>query len=57
MYFIYAITGLAGGVLTVCCTLAAVISAKFANRVDETTLNRVAGLVLILVSAASLLLS
>ena len=48
---------LPGLVVTVTCTLAAMISAKFANRVDEKTLNRAAGLVLILVSVASLLLS
>ena len=46
-----------GILVTACCTLAAVISAKFANRVNETTLNRTAGLVLILVSLASLLVS
>ena len=48
---------LPGLVVTSCCTLAAVISAKFANRVEEKTLNLVAGLVLVLVSVASLLLS
>ena len=48
---------LPGLVVTIACTLAAMISAKFANRVDEKTLNRVAGLVLILVSVASLILS
>ena len=46
-----------GLIVTVSCTLAAVVSAKFANQVDERTLNRTAGLVLILVSLASLLLS
>lgn len=46
-----------GLIVTLACTLGAVASAKFANRVDEKTLNRTAGLVLILVSAASLLLS
>lgn len=46
-----------GLVVTVCCTLAAMISARFANRVEEKTLNRAAGLVLILVSVASLILS
>lgn len=44
-------------IVTVACTLGAVVSARFANRVDEKTLNRTAGLVLILVSVASLLLS
>lgn len=48
---------LPGLVVTIACTLAAMISAKFANRVDERTLNRAAGLVLILVSVASLILS
>lgn len=37
--------------------LGAVGSAKFANTVEEKTLNRTAGLVLILVSVVSLLLS
>lgn len=46
-----------GLIVTVACTLGAVVSARFANRVDEKTLNRAAGLVLILVSVASLLLS
>ena len=46
-----------GLIVTICCTLAAVISAKFANRVEEKTLNRCAGLVLILVSLASLIVS
>ena len=46
-----------GLVVTVCCTLAAMISARFANQMEEKTLNRAAGLVLILVSAASLILS
>lgn len=48
---------LPGLIVTVSCTLAAVVSAKFANQVDERTLNRTAGLVLILVSLVSLLLS
>lgn len=48
---------LPGLIVTVACTLGAVVSAKFANNVDEKTLNRTAGLVLILVSLASLLLS
>ena len=48
---------LPGLIVTVACTLAAVVSAKFANKVDEKTLNRSAGLVLILVSLASLVLS
>ncbi len=48
---------LPGIVMTAVCTLAALISAKFANRVKETTLNRCAGLVLILVSLVSLVLS
>ena len=46
-----------GIVVTVTCTLSAVLSAKFANRVNERTLNYVAGIVLILVSVASLVLS
>ena len=46
-----------GIVVTVMCTLGAVGSAKFANKVDEKMLNRVAGLVLILVSIVSWVLS
>lgn len=46
-----------GLIVTAACTIGAVYSAKFANRVQEKTLNRAAGLVLILVSGAALLLS
>ena len=40
-------------VVTVCCTVSAVISARFANKVDEKTVNRCAALVLVLVSVVS----
>lgn len=46
-----------GVVVTVMCTIGAVGSAKFANKVEEKTLNRAAGVVLLLVSVVSLLLS
>ena len=42
-------------VITVACTVGAVYSAKFANRVDEKIMSRCAGIVLILVSAVSFL--
>lgn len=44
-------------VVTVMCTIGAVGSAKFANTVDEKILNRSAGIVLILVSVVSWVLS
>lgn len=44
-------------IVTVMCTIGAVFLAKFANKVDEKLLNRSAGVVLILVSVASWLLS
>ena len=44
-------------IVTVCCTASAVISAKFANKVAEKTVNRCAGVVLILVSIVSWVLS
>ena len=44
-------------VVTVMCTIGAVGSSKFANKVEEKTLNRAAGAVLLLVSVVSLLLS
>ncbi len=44
-------------VVTVTCTLAAVCSARFANKVSEKLLSRCAGVVLILVSLVSLALS
>ena len=44
-------------VITVTCTIAAIVSSKFANKVEEKTLNRVAGVVLIVVSVLSLVLS
>ena len=47
----------AGIVVTAACTIGAVVSARFANRVEEKTLNRTAGIVLLLVSVVSLLLS
>ncbi len=43
-------------VMTLSCTLGAVVSSKFANKVSDTTMNRAAAIVLILVSVASLLL-
>ena len=42
-------------VMTASCTLGAVVSSRFANKVDDTTMNRAAAIVLILVSIASLL--
>ena len=42
-----------GIVVTVMCTIGAVGSARFANKVEEKILNRTAGIVLILVSAVS----
>ena len=45
-----------GIVVTVVCTAAAVVSAQFANRVSERTLNISTGIVLILVSVLSLVL-
>ena len=44
-------------VMTVACTIGAIGSSKFANKVEEKTLNRAAGAVLLLVSVVSLLLS
>ena len=44
-------------VMTVACTVGAVGSSRFANKVEEKTLNRAAGVVLLLVSVVSLLLS
>ena len=44
-------------VMTVACTIGAIGSSKFANKVEEKTLNRAAGVVLLLVSVVSLLLS
>ena len=44
-------------VVTVMCTIGAVGSSKFANKVGEKTLNRSAGVVLLVVSVVSLLLS
>lgn len=44
-------------VITASCTLGAVVSARFANRVNETVMNRCAGVVLIIVSIISLILS
>lgn len=46
-----------GIVVTVMCTVGAVGSARFANKVEEKVLNRVAGIVLVLVSVVSLILS
>ena len=43
-------------VMTLACTLGAVVSSRFANKVSDTTMNRVAAIVLILVSVLSLLL-
>ncbi len=45
-----------GIVVTVMCTIGAVGSARFANQVEEKTLNRTAGTVLLLVSVVSLIL-
>ena len=44
-------------VMTVACTIGAIGSSKFANKVEEKNLNRAAGVVLLLVSVVSLLLS
>ena len=44
-------------VMTVACTVGAVGSSRFANKVEEKTLNRAAGVVLLVVSVVSLLLS
>lgn len=44
-------------VMTVACTVGAVGSSRFANKVEEKTLNRAAGVVLLLVSVVSLVLS
>ena len=44
-------------VMTVACAIGAVGSSRFANKVEEKTLNRAAGLVLLLVSVVSLVLS
>lgn len=44
-------------VITLACTIGAVGSAKFANKVDEQLMSRCAGIVLILVSIVSLLIS
>ena len=41
-------------VITAACTVGAVVSARFANRVDERRMSRCAGVVLILVSVISL---
>ena len=46
-----------GIVVTVMCTIGAVGSARFANKVDEKVLNKTAGVVLILVSVVSWVLS
>lgn len=43
-------------VITVACTIGAVGSSKFANRVEEKTMSRCAGVILILVSIVSLVL-
>ena len=43
--------------VTAMCTIGAVGSAKFANKVDEKVLNRTAGVVLVLVSVVSWVLS
>ena len=43
-------------VMTLSCTLGAVVSSRFANKVSDTTMNRAAAIVLILVSVLSLLL-
>ena len=44
-------------IITLACTVGAVGSARFANRVNERVMNRCAGVILILISATSLLLS
>lgn len=46
-----------GAVVTVVCTVAAMVSARFANRVSERVLNVSTGVVLIVVSVLSLVLS
>ena len=43
-------------VMTLSCTLGAVVSSRFANKVSDTTMNRAAAVVLILVSVLSLVL-
>ena len=43
-------------VMTISCTLGAVVSSRFANKVSDTTMNRAAAIVLILVSVLSLIL-
>ena len=43
-------------VMTLSCTLGAVVSSRFANKVSDTTMNRAAAIVLILVSVLSLVL-
>ena len=43
-------------VMTLACTLGAVVSSRFANKVSDTTMNRAAAIVLILVSVLSLVL-
>ena len=48
---------LPGLVVTLTCTVSAVVSSRFANKVQEKTLNRCAGVVLILISLVSLALS
>lgn len=52
-----AVDPIPGIVVTVMCTIGAVGSAKFANKVDEKVLNITAGVVLILVSVVSWILS
>ena len=44
-------------VITLACTVGAVCSSKFANKVDEKVMSRCAGIVLIFVSIASLILN
>ena len=48
---------LPGIIITLACTVGAIVSARFANRVEERILSKAAGVVLILVSVISLLLS
>lgn len=48
---------LPGIVITIACTVGAVVSSKFANKVSEKVMNRCAGVVLIVVSIISLLLN
>ena len=52
-----AVEVLPGIVITAACTVGAVVSSKFANRVSEKVMTRCAGVVLIIVSVLSLLLS